>query len=164
MKFCLLCINYQSVLVTHWEKYNTGVMNLPPGYHAQLLTICTLYLLYAMAGPALLQVELPGSLSLTNCLVLVLVFSTVFSCVRVIISAVWNIRQADKEGRGEQWELCEKVRPLVSGLIATVYLIIVGDLEYTFLFRFFSHIGFFSPLATFCPKTRAASLSWSGLS
>ena len=110
-----------------------------------------------MAGPALLQVELPGSLSLNNCLVLVLVFSTVFSCVRVIISAVWNIRQADKEGRGEQWELCEKVRPLVSGLIATVYLIIVGDLEYTFLFRFFSHVGFFSPLATFCPRTRAAN-------
>ena len=46
--FCLFWNVYVCFLVSHWEKYNTGVLYLPRGYDFSVITSFLMYLITAL--------------------------------------------------------------------------------------------------------------------
>ena len=58
--FCLFWNVYVCFLVSHWEKYNTGVLYLPWGYDFSMITSFMMYLTTAATGTKLWKTILPG--------------------------------------------------------------------------------------------------------
>ena len=58
--FCLFWNVYVCFLVSHWEKYNTGVLYLPWGYDFSMITSFIMYLTTAATGTKLWKTPLPG--------------------------------------------------------------------------------------------------------
>ena len=48
--FCLHWNIYFCFLLSHWEKYNTGILNLPWGYDLSMVSSFILYLVTAAGG------------------------------------------------------------------------------------------------------------------
>ena len=58
--FCLFWNVYVCFLISHWEKYNTGVLYLPWGYDFSMITSFLMYLITAVTGTSLWKTSLPG--------------------------------------------------------------------------------------------------------
>ena len=58
--FCLHWNIYFCFLLSHWEKYNTGVLYLPWGYDFSMITSFLMYLITAVTGTGLWKTSLPG--------------------------------------------------------------------------------------------------------
>jgi len=46
--------------ITHWEKYNTGIMYLPWSYDLAMLVGTFLYLITSIVGTEVYKIDLPG--------------------------------------------------------------------------------------------------------
>ncbi|OWR48307.1 ethanolaminephosphotransferase 1 like protein [Danaus plexippus plexippus] len=95
--------------LTHWEKYNTGVMFLPWGYDFTMLGSCILLLVTSLIGPSAWHVTLPGGLTPGVVFEIVLYFSAIITSQTVIL---WNIYKSYRDGTGKMRPFIEAVRPL----------------------------------------------------
>ncbi|CAH0714343.1 unnamed protein product, partial [Brenthis ino] len=96
--------------LTHWEKYNTGVMFLPWGYDFTMIGSCILLLVTSAVGPQAWHAALPGGLTPGVVFEFVLYFSAIITSQTVIL---WNIYQSYRNRTGKMRPLVEAVRPLV---------------------------------------------------
>ncbi|XP_013183063.2 ethanolaminephosphotransferase 1 [Amyelois transitella] len=95
--------------LTHWEKYNTGVMFLPWGYDFTMLGSCLLLLVTSVTGPRAWHVALPGGLTPGTVFEFVLYFSAMLTSQTVIL---WNIYKSYRDRSGKMRTLPEAARPL----------------------------------------------------
>ncbi|XP_068632477.1 ethanolaminephosphotransferase 1 isoform X3 [Battus philenor] len=96
--------------LTHWEKYNTGVMFLPWGYDFTMIGSCILLLVTSVIGPRAWHVTLPGGFTPGFLFELVLYFSAMLTSQTVIL---WNIYKSYRDGTGKMRPFLEAVRPLI---------------------------------------------------
>jgi len=115
--FCVFWNIYLCFLVSHWEKYNTGVLYLPWGYDFSMVGSFVMYLATAFGGLGLWKATLPGGFSCSQ----ILEPACYIGNVGITLpTAIYNIRKSYKEGTGKNRTFVEAMRPLVSTLIAMV--------------------------------------------
>jgi len=102
---------YFCFLVSHWEKYNTGLLNLPWGYDISMVSSFLLYLITAVGGQQMWSALLPGELPPGPVFEACTYIGNVGMSLPV---ALWNIRQSYVEGTGKNRSLVEAVRPLAA--------------------------------------------------
>jgi len=119
--FLLFWNVYVCFLVSHWEKYNTGVLYLPWGYDFSMITSFLMYLVTAFSGTELWKQNIVGGLYPAHLLEVGCYAGNLGFSLPV---ALYNIRKANREGTGKNRSFMEAMRPLVSTLAAmTIFLI-----------------------------------------
>lgn len=113
--FCLHWNVYICFLMSHWEKYNTGVMYLPWGYDISMVGSFLVYLVTAAAGQQLWSRMLVASISPGQVLEVCTYLGNVVLALPV---SLLNIRNSYRDGTGKDRTFLEAVRPLVSTLVA----------------------------------------------
>ncbi|CAK1540413.1 unnamed protein product [Leptosia nina] len=96
--------------LTHWEKYNTGVMFLPWGYDFTMIGSCILLLVTSVIGPQAWHVTLPGGLTPGIVFEVTLYLSAMLTSQTVIM---WNIYKSYRDRTGKMRPFTEAIRPLV---------------------------------------------------
>ncbi|XP_026732784.1 ethanolaminephosphotransferase 1-like [Trichoplusia ni] len=115
LRFLFLIWNiFFNFYLTHWEKYNTGVMFLPWGYDFTMIGSCILLLVTSVFGPKAWHVTLPGGITPGVIFEFVLYFSAMLTSQTVIL---WNIYKSYRDGTGKMRPFSEAVRPLVPLII-----------------------------------------------
>ncbi|CAB3223752.1 unnamed protein product [Arctia plantaginis] len=111
LRFLFLIWNiFLNFYLTHWEKYNTGVMFLPWGYDFTMIGSCILLLVTSVFGPKVWHVQLPGGISPGVIFEFVLYFSAMITSQTVIL---WNIYKSYRDRTGKMRSFSEAIRPLV---------------------------------------------------
>ena len=106
--YLVLWITFIAFHISHWEKYNTGVMYLPWGYDIAMVSGSLIFLMVGIFGAQLFKLSLFGINS--SMLFMGIYFSGAFFFT--IPVAVMNIRQSYKDGTGKMRPLLENLRPL----------------------------------------------------
>ena len=78
-------VNFQ---LSHWEKYNTGVLFLPWGYDASMVATILVFLITGYAGYNVWKFTLPGGFTSGVIFEIIIYFSTIIADVPVVL---WNI-------------------------------------------------------------------------
>ncbi|XP_034942727.1 ethanolaminephosphotransferase 1-like [Chelonus insularis] len=116
-----VCINFY---LSHWEKYNTGILFLPWGYDASMLGTILAFILTSINGPELWKFELPFGITGGVFFELVLYTGALVSNIPVV---VWNIYKSYRDKTGKNRTIAEALRPLVPLIalftIATVWVL-----------------------------------------
>ncbi|CAH0702522.1 unnamed protein product [Spodoptera exigua] len=111
LRFLFLIWNiFFNFYLTHWEKYNTGVMFLPWGYDFTMIGSCILLLVTSVFGPEAWHIPLPGNITPGVIFEFVLYFSAMLTSQTVIL---WNIYKSYRDKTGKMRPFSEAVRPLV---------------------------------------------------
>lgn len=120
--FCVFWNIYLCFLVSHWEKYNTGVLYLPWGYDFSMMGTFIMYLMTAVGGLGLWKVPLPvGGMTSAQ----ILEPACYVANVGITLpTAIYNIRQGYLQGTGKNRSFLEAMRPLVSTVVAMVLFFI----------------------------------------
>ncbi|XP_046416557.1 ethanolaminephosphotransferase 1-like isoform X1 [Neodiprion fabricii] len=100
--------------LSHWEKYNTGVLFLPWGYDASMLATIIVFVLTTFAGHEAWKFELPGGISAGIMFEILLYVSALVSNLPMV---VWNIYKSYRDKTGKMRSFPEAVRPLVPATI-----------------------------------------------
>jgi len=116
--FCLFWNIYLCFLLSHWEKYNTGILNLPWGYDFSMVGCFLVYLATSVGGQGMWKGKFPGDI-LPGQIFEVLCYTGNVGMTLPI--ALWNIKIAYRDGTGKDRTFLEAVRPLVSTLIAMFF-------------------------------------------
>lgn len=96
--------------LTHWEKYNTGVMFLPWGYDFTMIGSVLVLLITSIFGSNTWKITLPGGLSPGVVFEFVLYSSAILTSQTVIL---WNIYKSYRDKTGKMRTFSEAMRPLV---------------------------------------------------
>jgi len=104
-------------LVTHWEKYNTGVLYLPWGYDFSMVGGVVLYLITAVGGHHMWKIKLPGDVDPGRIIEIALYLGIVGLAIPI---SLYNIWMSYKEGTGKMRSFVEANRPLVSITLAII--------------------------------------------
>jgi ethanolaminephosphotransferase len=118
--YYVLWLILSSFIISHWEKYNTGVLFLPWSYDLSQNGMTFLFLMAYLFGQEfwLFRLSFLGNETFTFILEIVLyLFSIGFS----VPFSVYNMYIAYKEKKLKQKSIYEGVRPLFS----TIYLYII---------------------------------------
>jgi len=113
--FCILWNVYFCFLISHWEKYNTGILYLPWGYDFSMVGSFILYLATAAGGHYMWKVKMPGDSYPGPWLEAIVYFGNVGV---TLPTALLNIYISYKEGTGKNRPFLEAMRPLVSTSLA----------------------------------------------
>ena len=89
--FCLFWNVYFCFLISHWEKYNTGVLYLPWGYDFSMVTSFVMYLVTSVWGTSLWKQPLVGGVYPSHILEVGCYLGNVGIGIPV---ALYNIRQS----------------------------------------------------------------------
>ncbi|XP_046738583.1 ethanolaminephosphotransferase 1-like isoform X1 [Diprion similis] len=100
--------------LSHWEKYNTGVLFLPWGYDASMLATIIVFILTTFGGHEAWKFELPGGISAGIMFEMLLYVSALVSNLPMV---VWNIYKSYRDKTGKMRSFPEAVRPLVPATI-----------------------------------------------
>ena len=92
--FCLFWNVYICFLISHWEKYNTGVLYLPWGYDFSMITSFVMYIITAFTGTQLWKQALPGGVLPAHLLEVGCYIGNVGFTLPV---ALYNIRQSYRD-------------------------------------------------------------------
>jgi len=103
--------------LSHWEKYNTGVMYLPWAYDLSMVGGTILYALTSIFGYQAWKIEMPLGFTLGSTFEFCLYLGSMGMSVPV---AIRNFYKSYRDGTGKMRPFMEAVRPLVSFLIALV--------------------------------------------
>lgn len=95
--------------LSHWEKYNTGVLFLPWGYDASMVATITVFILTGFGGHEMWKFNLFG-LSAGIIFEILLYVTALVTTLPVVI---WNVYVAYRDKTGKNRTLIEAVRPLV---------------------------------------------------
>ncbi|XP_057341080.1 ethanolaminephosphotransferase 1-like isoform X1 [Microplitis mediator] len=96
--------------LSHWEKYNTGVLFLPWGYDASMLATILVFIGTSIFGHEFWKFELPGGFNAGLLFEVILYVSAMVSNVPVV---VWNIIKSYRDKTGKNRSFIEAMRPLV---------------------------------------------------
>lgn len=97
-------------VISHWEKYNTGILYLPWAYDLSQIVLALVYLITAIKG---VETWMDGFMGLNYCLIFQIM--TYGSVVLVTIPiALYNIYITYKQGECKQSGLYEGLLPLLS--------------------------------------------------
>lgn len=96
--------------LSHWEKYNTGVLFLPWGYDASMLATILVFILTSIGGHEAWKFYLPGGVSAGIMFEMLLYVSALVSNLPVVL---WNIYKSYRDKTGKMRTLTEAIRPLV---------------------------------------------------
>ncbi|KAF2885223.1 hypothetical protein ILUMI_20942 [Ignelater luminosus] len=100
--------------LSHWEKYNTGVLFLPWGYDITMWGTCITFLIAGIWGHEAWQFILPGGFTAGSLFEIVIYGSTVFSNLPVIL---WNVYVSYRDRTGYMRSLTEAIRPFIPVVI-----------------------------------------------
>uniref|UniRef100_A0A1I8PWB6 Ethanolaminephosphotransferase 1 n=1 Tax=Stomoxys calcitrans TaxID=35570 RepID=A0A1I8PWB6_STOCA len=106
--------------VSHWEKYNTGVLYLPWGYDLSMWGSTAMYLVTWWCGYEFWKKELPFGIPLGNAMEFLLHFSAMANTPMVVV----NIYNSYVQRTGKMRTLKEAIRP-VWPLLAFMVLLLV---------------------------------------
>ncbi|XP_066575730.1 ethanolaminephosphotransferase 1 isoform X2 [Amia ocellicauda] len=109
--YTVLCMVLLTFLLSHWEKYNTGVLFLPWGYDISQVTLTAVYLLTAVVGVEAWYRPLPFGYFFTDILIAMVIGCSAFLSLP---QALYNIYQAHKNGTLQRDSLYEGLLPLLS--------------------------------------------------
>ena len=115
--FCLHWNIYFCFLLSHWEKYNTGILNLPWGYDLSMVSSFILYLVTAAGGQQMWSSLLPGGIPPGPVFEAATYLGNVGLSLPVVL---WNLRVAYRDGTGKNRTFLEAIRPLVATTVACV--------------------------------------------
>ena len=76
-------------LVTHWEKYNTGVLYLPWGYDFSMVGGVVLYLITAVGGHHMWKIKLPGDVDPGRIIEIALYLGIVGLAIPISLYNIW---------------------------------------------------------------------------
>ncbi|KAL7669483.1 hypothetical protein ACOME3_010138 [Neoechinorhynchus agilis] len=108
----LLWFIYISFFISHWEKYNTGVLYLPWSYDLSMLLLALCYYLVFKYTPQLFQFTFPIiGLTFARAVLVTIAVSVIFLSIPVSIS---NVRRAFKNKTQIWSHKREVVRPFSS--------------------------------------------------
>ncbi|ALC38022.1 CG31697 [Drosophila busckii] len=113
LRMYYVCLTvYFNFFVSHWEKYNTGVLYLPWGYDLSMWGSTIMYLVTCYMGFERWKFELPlgpfGSIPMGNIMEAVLHISAMANLPLVVL----NVYNSYKHKTGRMLSLWEAVRPL----------------------------------------------------
>ncbi|XP_063983253.1 ethanolaminephosphotransferase 1-like isoform X2 [Diachasmimorpha longicaudata] len=97
--------------LSHWEKYNTGVLFLPWGYDVSMVGTILVFLVTFFAGHEFWKFDLLGGLTAGIIFETLLYASAIVSNLPVVL---WNIYKSYRDKTGKNRTLVEALRPLVS--------------------------------------------------
>ena len=103
--------------ITHWEKYNTGIMYLPWSYDIAMLTGTLLYLVTSFIGTEAYKVNLPGGYPAGPLLEIIFYFCSYGLALNMTMYNIWH---AYRSGTAKQPNALEGMRPMVSFILAFV--------------------------------------------
>ncbi|XP_041103587.1 ethanolaminephosphotransferase 1-like [Polyodon spathula] len=109
--YSILCVILLTFLLSHWEKYNTGVLYLPWGYDISQITLTAVYLLSAVVGVEAWYRPLPFGYFFTDILIAMVIGCCVFLSLP---QTLYNIYQARKNKTLERNSTYEALLPLAS--------------------------------------------------
>ncbi|XP_068084293.1 ethanolaminephosphotransferase 1 isoform X2 [Anabrus simplex] len=109
MYFCLwnVFINFH---LSHWEKYNTGVLFLPWGYDASMVAAILIFLVTSIYGHRAWTFMLPGNISAGQMFELTFYVCALLSNLPM---CMWNVYKSYRDKTGKMRPFQEAVRPLV---------------------------------------------------
>ncbi|XP_049788920.1 ethanolaminephosphotransferase 1-like [Schistocerca nitens] len=109
MYYCLwnVFVNFH---LSHWEKYNTGVLFLPWGYDASMLVAIVIFMITSIFGHELWNFNLPYNISAGQTFEVTFYISALVSNFPVCL---WNVYKSYRDGTGKMRPFTEAVRPLV---------------------------------------------------
>ncbi|XP_059055854.1 ethanolaminephosphotransferase 1-like [Achroia grisella] len=99
--------------ISHWEKYNTGVLFLPWGYDFSMWASTMFFLWTGLKGTVFYKRHVFGSYTLANMFEIIIYATGVFTNLPV---AVYNIYKSYKIRTGKMRPVWEALRPLWSFL------------------------------------------------
>lgn len=156
-------------MISHWEKYNTGVLFLPWGYDVSQLGMTFVYMLTYFGGYKMWKFNIPFlSMYPGQCFEIVMHLS--IWCFGIPTS-VWNVYVSYRDKTGKNLSFYESVRPLLPALLEfTLFLTWSQSSTYNVLNRhprlFFVAAGtLFSNIACRCivngmSNTRCQAFNW----
>ncbi|XP_033849706.1 ethanolaminephosphotransferase 1-like isoform X2 [Acipenser ruthenus] len=109
--YSILCVILLTFLLSHWEKYNTGVLYLPWGYDISQITLTAVYLLSAVVGVEAWYRPLPFGYFFTDILIAMVIGCCAFLSLP---QTLYNIYQARKNETLERNSTYEGLLPLAS--------------------------------------------------
>lgn len=108
--YFILWTVFLNFYLSHWEKYNTGVLFLPWSYDASMLGTTVLFLVTYIFGHKLWKIQVYGDISISELIEILLYVSAIGSSVPVVL---WNIYKSYRDKTGKMRSFWEAVRPLV---------------------------------------------------
>ncbi|KAL1500768.1 hypothetical protein ABEB36_006213 [Hypothenemus hampei] len=111
--FFTMCNVLVNFYLTHFEKYNTGVMFLPWGYDFTMCGMIIVFLITGVGGSQLWQYSLPGGITNGMLVELTLYISSVITNWPIVFH---NIYRSYKDKTGYLRSFSEAIRPLI-GLV-----------------------------------------------
>jgi len=97
-------------IISHWEKYNTGVLYLPWAYDLSQVTLAIVYLITAINGVDFWK---SGIFGISYCLIFqVMTYGSII--VVTVPAAIYNIYLAYSQGQGKHTSILEACLPLIS--------------------------------------------------
>ncbi|KAL0812058.1 hypothetical protein ABMA28_009448 [Loxostege sticticalis] len=112
-----VCLNF---FVSHWEKYNTGVLYLPWGYDISMWATSLLFLVPGLYGPTAYHTYLIGQVTVAQALEVVVHTTGLVTTMPV---AVYNVYLAHKNRTAIYKSILEALRPVWSMLVLNVVFI-----------------------------------------
>jgi ethanolaminephosphotransferase len=112
--FIALWIVMACFILTHWEKYLTGVLYLPWSYDLSQIGIGVFYLLTYVFGPTIWHLYIPHT-HLTVSKLFYFGVHASFWCASLPVT-LYNVTVSYRDGTGHMLPLTEALRPVVSPL------------------------------------------------
>ncbi|XP_023699156.1 ethanolaminephosphotransferase 1-like [Paramormyrops kingsleyae] len=109
--YCILCIVLVTFVLSHWEKYNTGVLFLPWGYDFSQVTMTAVYLLTAVLGVEVWYQPVAFGYFFTDILIAVAIGCIAFLSLP---QTLYNIYKGHRDGTLQRSSLYEGLLPLLS--------------------------------------------------
>ncbi|GJQ76278.1 hypothetical protein Trydic_g2008 [Trypoxylus dichotomus] len=103
--------------LTHWEKYNTGVLFLPWSYDFSMWSVTIVFLVAGIYGHEIWDFTLPGNITSAQMFEITLYISSSLTNLPPIF---YNVYASYKKKTGHMRSFLEAIRPLVSVLILFV--------------------------------------------
>ncbi|XP_063218026.1 ethanolaminephosphotransferase 1 [Bacillus rossius redtenbacheri] len=111
--FCLWNV-FVNFYLSHWEKYNTGVLFLPWGYDASMVATIIIFLITSVCGHEVWRFTLPGNISAGVMFELTFYFCALASNLPMCL---WNVYKSYRDKTGKMRSFSEANRPLVPVLV-----------------------------------------------
>ncbi|KAJ8272998.1 hypothetical protein GJAV_G00096100, partial [Gymnothorax javanicus] len=112
--YFVLCVILLTFIISHWEKYNTGVLFLPWGYDISQVTLIVVFLLTAIIGVDAWHKPLFLGYLFTDVLIAMVIGCCAFLSVP---QTLYNICLAHRRGTLLRTSLYEGLLPLLSPLL-----------------------------------------------
>ncbi|XP_075232166.1 ethanolaminephosphotransferase 1-like [Lycorma delicatula] len=111
IRYYYICWNvFLTFYLSHWEKYNTGVLYLPWGYDLSMLGTTGVFLITFFLGHEWWKFNVYNNFSTGHLLEVLFYVSSLFTSLPVVI---WNIYLSYKNKTGKMRSFTEANRPLV---------------------------------------------------